>query len=105
MAKNYANKSHHGREPIMEVAQIPFALIQAQTALIENFEYVDGDKLKGLVTAYDLIHSILNFIAGGDCDLSALQLTNAQREAVKRMVADPDAAAAYLESLKVLGVV
>ena len=98
MAKNYANKSHHGREPIMEVAQIPFALIQAQTALIENFEYVDGDKLKGLVTAYDLIHSILNFIAGGESDLGKLQLIDAQKEAIKRIIADPDAAAAYLES-------
>jgi len=63
---------------------------------------VDGDKLKGLVTAYDLIHSILNFIAGGECDLGKLQLTEAQREAIKRMIADPDAAATYLESLQAM---
>src|SRR5215470_3319160 len=98
MKKESARPSRNGREPITEVAQIPFALIQAQTSLSELFEFTDGDSRKELVVAYDLIHSILNFIAGGGCDLSKLQLTDAQREAVELIIADPGKASAYCKA-------
>ena len=88
MKRDYARPSRNGREPITEVAAIPFALIQAQTSLSELFEFGDSDSRKELVVAYDLIHSILNFIAGGECDLGKLQLTDAQREAIQRIITE-----------------
>jgi len=88
MKRSSGSKSQHGREPITEVAQIPFALIQAQTSLSECMAFVDGDERKELIEAYNLIHSVLVFLAIGDCDWGALQLTDAQKEAIKRIITE-----------------
>lgn len=83
-------RQNDGSKPLDHVAQIPFELIEAATTLKTQFKFVDGDNRKWLITAYDNIHRCLMFIAGGDCDLSALPLTQAQRAIIRAALDDAE---------------
>jgi hypothetical protein len=80
MSKRNSGKKRR-ENAVSSVAEIPLAIIQAMVLLTQANERIEDREavIASLGKAFGLLDSAMVFIAGGDCNLGKLALTDGQQ--------------------------